>query len=107
MLGKNPMDMSFLVGYGDKFPQFVHHRGASIPADAKTGCSDGFKWLESSDPNPNVATGALVGGPFKNDTFIDSRNNTMQTEPSTYNSAVIVGLLSSLVTTSSVVQSFT
>ncbi|KAG5048012.1 hypothetical protein JHK85_009115 [Glycine max] len=107
VLGKNPMHMSFLVGYGDKYPQFVHHRGASIPADAKTGCKDGFQWLESSDPNPNVATGALVGGPFLNETFIDSRNNSMQTEPSTYNSAVIVGLLSSLVTTSSAVQSFT
>lgn len=107
VLGKNPMHMSFLVGYGDKFPQFVHHRGASIPKDAKTTCKDGFKWLRSSDPNPNVATGALVGGPFLNETYIDSRNNSMQAEPSTYNSAVIVGLLSSLVTTSSAVQSFT
>ncbi|KAF4348839.1 hypothetical protein CsatB_019963 [Cannabis sativa] len=107
VLGDNPMKMSFLVGYGDKFSQFVHHRGASIPADAKTGCTDGFQWLESTRPNPNVAVGALVGGPFLNETFIDSRNNSMQTEPSTYNSAVIVGLLSSLVTTSSAVQSFT
>lgn len=107
VLGKNPMHMSFLVGYGDKFPQFVHHRGASIPKDAKPTCKGGFKWLQSSDPNPNVATGALVGGPFLNETYIDSRNNSMQAEPSTYNSAVIVGLLSSLVTTSSAVQSFT
>ncbi|GAU24992.1 hypothetical protein TSUD_312270 [Trifolium subterraneum] len=106
VLGKNPLHMSFLVGYGNKFPQFVHHRGASIPANAKTGCKDGFQYLDSPDPNPNIATGALVGGPFLNDTFIDSRNNSMQTEPSTYNSAVIVGLLSSLVTTSSAVQSF-
>lgn len=107
VLGENPMKMSYLVGYGDKYPQYVHHRGASIPADATTGCSDGFKWLKSKDPNPNVATGALVGGPFKNESFVDSRNNSMQVEPSTYNGAVIVGLLSSLVTTSSVVQSFT
>ncbi|CAN0872119.1 Endoglucanase 2 [Linum grandiflorum] len=105
VLGDNPMKMSYLVGYGDKFPQFVHHRGASIPDDASTGCSDGWKWLESKDPNPNVAMGALVGGPFKNDSYIDDRNNTMQTEPSTYNSAVMVGLLSGLVATSSVVQS--
>ena len=105
MLGKNPQHMSFLVGYGKKFPQFVHHRGASIPANAKTGCKDGWQWLDSSDPNPNVATGALVGGPFLNETYIDSRNNSMQGEPSTYNSAVIVGLLSSLVTTSSALQS--
>ncbi|KAI3460387.1 hypothetical protein Pfo_017050 [Paulownia fortunei] len=106
VLGNNPMKMSYLVGYGDKYPQYVHHRGASIPADATTGCKDGFKWLESNDPNPNIAMGALVGGPFLNESFIDSRNNSMQTEPSTYNSAVIVGLLSGLVTTSSVVQSF-
>ncbi|RRT41758.1 hypothetical protein B296_00020864 [Ensete ventricosum] len=84
----------------------VHHRGASIPANLDTGCK-GFKWLTSIAPNPNIATGGLVGGPFKNDSFIDSRNNSMQTEPSTYNSAVLVGLLSGLVTTSSVATSFT
>uniref|UniRef100_A0A803MV15 Endoglucanase n=1 Tax=Chenopodium quinoa TaxID=63459 RepID=A0A803MV15_CHEQI len=107
VLGDNPMKMSFLVGYGDKYPQFVHHRGASIPANAKTGCEDGFQWLNSTKPNPNVAVGALVGGPFLNETFIDDRNNSMQTEPTTYNSALVVGLLSGLVTTSSVVASFT
>lgn len=107
VLGNNPMKMSYLVGYGDKYPQYVHHRGASIPADATTGCTDGFKWLDSEDPNPNVAVGALVGGPFLNESYVDSRNNSMQAEPSTYNGAVIVGLLSGLVTTSSVAQSFT
>ncbi|XWS25891.1 hypothetical protein CRYUN_Cryun27aG0106600 [Craigia yunnanensis] len=107
VLGSNPLKMSFLVGYGDKYPQYVHHRGASIPADATTGCTDGFKWLDSTKPNPNVAIGALLGGPFLNETYIDSRNNSMQAEPTTYNSAVIVGLLSSLVTTSSAVKSFT
>ncbi|XP_021902667.1 endoglucanase 10 [Carica papaya] len=106
VLGDNPLKMSFLVGYGEKYPQFVHHRGASIPTDATTGCTDGFRWLDSDEPNPNVAVGALVGGPFLNETYIDSRNNSMQGEPSTYNGAVVVGLLSSLVTTSSAVQSF-
>ncbi|XP_050207216.1 endoglucanase 10 [Mercurialis annua] len=107
VLGNNPMKMSYLVGYGDNYPQFVHHRGASIPADATTGCKDGWEWLDSKDPNPNIAYGALVGGPYLNQSYVDSRNNSMQGEPSTYNSAVIVGLLSSLVTTSSAVQSFT
>ncbi|KAA3467072.1 endoglucanase 2-like [Gossypium australe] len=106
VLGSNPLKMSFLVGYGDKYPQYVHHRGASIPVDATTGCTDGLQWLNSTKSNPNVAVGALVEGPFLNETFVDSRNNTMQTEPTTYNSAVIVGLLSSLVTTSSAVKSF-
>ncbi|WOG91953.1 hypothetical protein DCAR_0311208 [Daucus carota subsp. sativus] len=107
VLGNNPMKMSYLVGYGDKYPKYVHHRGASIPADEKPTCSEGWKWLDSKEPNPNVAVGALVGGPFLNETYIDSRNNSMQAEPSTYNSALIAGLLSGLVTTSSVVRSFT
>ncbi|XP_078442769.1 glycosyl hydrolase 9B7 [Wolffia australiana] len=105
ILGDNPMKISYLVGYGSKYPQQVHHRGASIPADATTGCK-GFQWLSSPDPNPNVAMGALVAGPFKNDSFIDLRNNYIQTEPSTYNSAVLVGLLSGLITTSSVPLTF-
>uniref|UniRef100_A0A803PFN3 Endoglucanase n=1 Tax=Cannabis sativa TaxID=3483 RepID=A0A803PFN3_CANSA len=106
VLGQNPMEMSYVVGYGSNFPQYVHHRGSSIPVDAETGCKDGFKWLYSPKPNPNEAIGALVGGPFFNDTYNDVRNNSMQTEPSTYNNALFVALLSGLVTTSSVVQSF-
>ncbi|KAK9108734.1 hypothetical protein Sjap_016794 [Stephania japonica] len=101
VLGDNPMKMSYLVGYGKNYPNYVHHRGASIPADATTDCKAGFKWLDSTEPNPNVAVGAVVGGPFQNDSYIDSRNNSMQGEPTTYNSAVLVGLLSSLIASSS------
>lgn len=108
ILGENPMRMSYLVGFGDNYPKQVHHRGASIPADTSKvyDCNSGYVWFNSKSPNPNVATGALVGGPFQNDSFIDIRSNPMQNEPSTYNSAALVGLLSGLLTTSSVVQSF-
>ncbi|KAK6924484.1 Glycoside hydrolase family 9 [Dillenia turbinata] len=67
------MGMSYLVGYGGKYPPFGHHRGAFIPVDAKTGCEDRFKWLKSLDPNPNDAVGALVGRPFLNETYFGSR----------------------------------
>lgn len=106
VLGKNRMQMSYLVGYGSNYPQYVHHRGASIPTDAHTGCKDGFKWLNSTKPNPNIVMGALVGGPFLNDTYIDSRNNSMQGEPTTYSNAAFVGLLSGLITTSPLASSF-
>ena len=105
LLGNNPMSMSYLIGYGDNNPQYIHHRGSSIPVNATTGCKDGFKWLNSTDPNPNVAFGAVVGGPFFNETYVDSRNNSMQGEPTTYNTALLVSLLSGLLTTSSVVKS--
>uniref|UniRef100_A0A0E0E6E1 Endoglucanase n=1 Tax=Oryza meridionalis TaxID=40149 RepID=A0A0E0E6E1_9ORYZ len=104
LLGSNPMKISYLVGYGDRYPEKVHHRGASIPEDVDTGC-DGHKWLETSKPNPNVATGALVGGPYKNDSFVDERDNVMQNEATTYNSALVAGLLSALVSTSSLARS--
>lgn len=87
--------------------KMYNHRGASIPADTNTTCKDGFTWLDSINPNPNVAVGAVVGGPFLNETYIDSRNNWMQAEPTTYNSALVVSLLSSVVRSSSVVDSFT
>lgn len=104
VLGGNPMKMSYLIGYGTNYPTQVHHRGASIPVDAKTGC-DGLKWLISTEPNPNIATGGLVGGPFKNDSYVNVRNNSMQTEPTTYMTAALTGLLSGLVTTSSIPHS--
>ncbi|KAK4280928.1 hypothetical protein QN277_012480 [Acacia crassicarpa] len=103
VLGKNPLKMSYVVGYGSDYPEYVHHRGSSIPRNATTGCRDGFtKWYDSPYPNPNVAVGALVGGPFYNETYNDYRNNSMQGEPTTYNAALMVALLSGLVATSSV-----
>ncbi|XP_040937980.1 endoglucanase 24-like [Gossypium hirsutum] len=107
VLGENPMKMSYLVGYGSRYPFYVHHRGSSIPVNADTSCQDGFKWLYSDDPNPNIAVGALVGGPSLNDSYSDTRDNVKQSEPSTYNSALLVGLLSGLISTSSVVKSYT
>ncbi|ESW28146.1 hypothetical protein PHAVU_003G262600 [Phaseolus vulgaris] len=106
VLGENPMKMSYLVGYGTHNPNYIHHRGSSIPVNATTGCKDGFKWLYSPYPNPNVALGALVGGPFLNETYNDFRNNSMQGEPTTYNSALFVALLSGLVASSTVPFSF-
>lgn len=101
------MNMSYIIGYGDNYPKYVHHRGASIPVDSSDcTCATGWKWLLSTDRDPNIAYGALVGGPFLNDSYVDYRNNSMQAEPTTYNGAVLVGLLSSLVTTSRLVSSF-
>lgn len=108
VMGNNPMKMSYIVGYGSNYPLHIHHRGSSIPVDSGTGCKDGFKWLYSDSPNPNVAVGALVGGPSYNESYVDNRSNIMQGESTTYNSALLVGLLSGLSSSSSrVTKSFT
>ncbi|GBG61797.1 hypothetical protein CBR_g23757 [Chara braunii] len=97
VLGNNPLGMSYMVGLGEKYPFHVHHRGASIavpgtandivPKDAYT-CKGGRYWLNTTNPDPNVISGAIVGGPSQDDQFLDIRLNYTQSEPSTYISGV-------------------
>ncbi|KAL5199714.1 hypothetical protein ABZP36_020917 [Zizania latifolia] len=101
VLGSNPRGMSYLVGYGDKFPARVHHRAASIVPykDSKEfiGCAQGFDdWFGRKTANPNVVVGAIVGGPDRRDRFKDDRENYMQTEACTYNTAPMVGMFAML-----------
>ncbi|KAJ6705347.1 ENDO-14-BETA-GLUCANASE [Salix purpurea] len=97
ILGDNPAKMSYMVGFGSMYPQHVHHRGSSVPSKNahpnSISCNDGFQYLYSSSPNPNVLVGAIVGGPDNRDQFADDRNNYQQSEPATYINAPFVGAL--------------
>ncbi|KAG6581281.1 Endoglucanase 17, partial [Cucurbita argyrosperma subsp. argyrosperma] len=97
LLGENPLKMSYMVGYGGRYPQRIHHRGSSLPSiaehPAKIDCSSGFSAMDSDSPNPNVLVGAVVGGPDQNDGFPDERSDYEQSEPSTYINAPLVGSL--------------
>lgn len=100
ILGKNPLGMSYMVGFGQKFPQKIHHRGSVIPSidqhPQHIECHGGDEYFKSSSPNPNLLTGAIVGGPTENDKFEDSRSNVAQSEPTTYINAPFVGVLAAL-----------
>lgn len=95
ILGDNPAKMSYMVGFGQKYPQHVHHRGSSVPSvkahPDHIACNDGFQYLYSASPNPNVLVGAILGGPNNRDNFSDDRNNYQQSEPATYINAPFVG----------------
>lgn len=97
ILGDNPAKMSYMVGFGQKYPQHVHHRGSSLPSvhshPGRIGCGDGFQYLYSGSPNPNVLVGAVLGGPDNRDGFADDRNRYQQSEPATYINAPFVGAL--------------
>lgn len=79
MLGDNPRNSSYVIGYGNNPPQHPHHR-----------TSHG-SWSDSqSTPaeHRHVLYGALVGGPSKTDTYTDSINDYVSNEVATdYNSA--------------------
>jgi Glycosyl hydrolase family 9 len=101
ILGSNPMKMSYMVGFGSRFPTKVHHRGASIVSYKESngfiGCTQGFDdWFGHNRENPNVLVGAIVGGPNCEDRFRDDRGNYMQTEACTYNTAPMVGVFAKL-----------
>ncbi|XP_068644875.1 endoglucanase 13-like [Aristolochia californica] len=98
ILGANPKQISYMVGFGNRFPQQPHHRAASIVSKFKdptpVGCKDGFeKWFNSQAPNPNVLVGAVVGGPDGNDGFADQRSNVQQSEPATTTMGPLVGVI--------------
>lgn len=100
LLGDNPLRMSYMVGYGPRYPQRIHHRGSSLPSvashPAKIQCSSGFNFMNSQSPNPNIHVGAIVGGPDQHDRFPDQRSDYEQSEPSTYMNAPLVGALAYL-----------
>lgn len=100
ILGDNPLGMSYMVGYGAKFPERIHHRGSSLPSIYQhpqiIPCNDGFQSLYSNAPNPNRLVGAVVGGPDNNDHFSDERNDYAHSEPTTYINAPLVGSLAYL-----------
>lgn len=97
ILGDNPLGMSYMVGYGRRFPRRIHHRGSSVPSvsahPARIGCKEGSRYFLSPNPNPNLLVGAVVGGPNVTDAFPDSRPYFVQSEPTTYINAPLVGLL--------------
>ncbi|KAK4746064.1 hypothetical protein SAY87_012376 [Trapa incisa] len=97
ILGDNPAKMSYMVGFGQRFPQHIHHRGSSVPSvqahPDRIPCEAGFQYLYSGSPNPNVLVGAIVGGPDSRDDYADDRNNYQQSEPATYINAPLVGAL--------------
>ncbi|PIA26604.1 hypothetical protein AQUCO_09100045v1 [Aquilegia coerulea] len=98
ILGDNPLKMSYMVGYGVRYPLHIHHRGSSLPSikahPARIACKAGSRYFLSPDPNPNLLVGAVVGGPTNiSDAFPDSRPYFQQSEPTTYINAPLVGLL--------------
>ncbi|GMH44898.1 hypothetical protein BSKO_12855 [Bryopsis sp. KO-2023] len=86
---------SFIVGYGNNFPKRPHHRGASCPTTPGQ-CS---WWQYGSDRyNPQVLTGALVGGPDTHDGYLDDRTNWIQSEVALDYNAGLMGALARIQT---------
>ncbi|MFN7229422.1 MAG: glycoside hydrolase family 9 protein, partial [Synechococcaceae cyanobacterium] len=73
ILGANPRQSSYVVGYGSNAPLQPHHRGAS---------GVGWEGFQVNQPNRYSLTGALVGGPGAADDFAyaDRRSDWVRNE---------------------------
>lgn len=90
ILGDNPNNMSYEVGFGDNYPKYPHHRAASgvlegPPADEK-------KEL----PERHILYGALVGGADMNDEYHDNVNEYVYSETGLDYNAGFVGALAGI-----------
>ncbi|RID45766.1 hypothetical protein BRARA_I02468 [Brassica rapa] len=96
ILGRNPRNLSYVVGFGERYPSQVHHRGASIPAHKKESCKGGWRWKDSNMDNPNIIQGALVAATDMDDGFQDVRTSSNYTEPTLIGNAGLVAALVAL-----------
>lgn len=84
MLGDNPRNSSYVVGFGNNSPTKPHHR-----------TSHG-SWADSiSTPTDqrHILYGALVGGPGSDDSYTDDRSDYVKNEVATDYNAAFTGAL--------------
>ncbi|MEO0012132.1 MAG: hypothetical protein RLZZ535_521 [Cyanobacteriota bacterium] len=87
ILGKNPAQRSYQIGYGKNSPQNPHHRTAH------------GSWLNNmSDPveTRNLLMGALVGGPDEQDKWSDDRTDWVMNEVGVGYNAAFTGALAKM-----------
>ncbi|KAG7169952.1 Endoglucanase E-4-like 15, partial [Homarus americanus] len=94
LLGDNSRyEMSFVVGYGEKYPERPHHRSSSCPTPPET-CEGA---LTNPGPNPHVLYGALVGGPAASGAYEDNRQDYQHNEVACDYNAAYTGALAALI----------
>ncbi|CAL8464163.1 g3698 [Coccomyxa elongata] len=91
---------SFVVGFGKNPPTHIHHRGASCPPEQLPWGSNNptcdYSDFSLSTSNPNVLTGALVGGPGKDDSYADKRDDYQKNEVAVDYNSGFTGVLAFL-----------
>ncbi len=80
LLGNNPLNRCYVVGYSDNSVKYPHHRASS-----------GYATAEGTGPQKYVLYGALVGGPDASDKHIDITSDYVYNEVTIDYNAAFVG----------------
>jgi len=84
ILGDNPNNMSYIIGFGSNYPKCPHHRAAN-----------GYTYANSGNtlPAKNLLLGGLVGGPSQDDRYKDSGVEYENSEVGIdYNASFVAGI---------------
>ena len=87
MLGSNPKQRSYVVGFGNNPPTKPHHRSAH------------GSWannIKMPEKNSHILYGALVGGPDRNENYTDDRANFKTNEVATDYNAGFTGAIAKM-----------
>jgi hypothetical protein len=87
ILGDNPRNSSYVIGFGDNPPRNPHHR---------TGHGAWYNDINAPADNRHLLFGALVGGPGNDDGYTDDRTDYVQNEVATDYNAGLFGALARL-----------
>lgn len=90
ILGDNPRQSSYVVGFGENYPKFPHHRAASGRLEGELTRED------KNDPERHILYGALVGGPKEDDSYVDDINQYVYTEVGLDYNAGFVGAMAGM-----------
>ncbi len=85
LLGKNPLNRSYIVGYSSNSVKFPHHRASS-----------GTTHAEDPSPHKHILYGALVGGPDQSDNHVDVTSDYIYNEVAIDYNAALVGACAGL-----------
>jgi hypothetical protein len=93
---------SWLVGFGDNYPLSPYHKSSynsilHYPMRGQAWEDQEADFLYSSTTNEHILYGALVGGPFADDSFVDNREDYEYTEVTQDYNAGFTGAVSGLI----------
>jgi len=94
ILGDNNSNFSYLIGYGDNYPENPHHKSSGCPAWGEFCGWSPFG--DNTGPNPHILYGALVGGPDQSDNYSDLRSDYISNEVTTDYNAGFTSLIAGL-----------
>jgi endoglucanase len=92
VLGTNPRNSSYVIGFGNNWPIHVQHAAANGYVDNTMSSTSAW-----NNPPKHLLVGGMVGGPSSTDTYQDNVANYQQSEPAIDYNAGLVALLTTYI----------